>query len=374
MEASLQLPTDATFVDGNESSPTVNVKWSWQLRAGLVGSLFAAIAAIGLIAIVSARQKSADADSTLVAFRGLNSTVKNHLDAQYSDTNGDLLADPPGPAGLLRPETLVLAHYMGDDEGRPRVDWKGLEAKLELATGRPVDVEAYLHTPDEIKAVADGKVHLVAAHAAEIPSLVNDSGLVPFAELRSPEGTDGNRLVVAVPPRSQVTSLEGLRGKLLVCTEPDSITGYRAAIVAIGLETGMQPNVDYQIYFSHKHERSIRGLAIGKFPFIALSNDVLRRMLDEDRIKKSQVRVIYESEVIPRLTIGHVHQLAPDLVAKVKAAVIEFGNENVEREPGTDPFRFIEADYRNEYDFVRRLDDAFSPRFGQIFQAEFGQF
>ncbi len=372
MEASLQLPSEATLVDENDSSPSV--KWSWRLRAGLVGSLFAAIAAIGLIAIVSARQKSAGADSTLVAFRGLNSTVKNRLDAQYSDANGDLLADPPGPAGMLRPETLVLAHYMGDDEGRPRVDWKGLEAKLELATGRAVNVEAYLHTPGEIQAVADGKVHLVAAHSAEIPSLVNEAGLVPFAELKSPEGTDGNRLVVAVPPRSQVTSLKGLRGKLLVCTEPDSITGYRAAIVAIGLETGMQPNADYQIYFSHKHERSIRGLAIGKFPFIALSNDVLRRMLDEDRIKESQIRVIYESDVIPRLTIGHIHGLEPHLVDQVKAAVLGFDNEDAERESGTAPFQFIETDYKNEYDFVRRLDDAFSPRFGQIFQSEFEAF
>ncbi len=370
METSVDVETAGPFLD--EVGQDAATRWSWPLRIGLLGGLLAAMAVVAIVSAISTQQKSANpSPPELIAFRGLHPTVTQTLAARYEDTNGDLLADPPAAdAALLHPTTLVLSHYTGDEEGLPRVDWKGLQRSLSQATGVPVKVQAYLNTEQEISAVAAGEIHLVAAHSAEIPCLVNTAGLIPFAELSTPEAIDGNRLVFAVPPDSPHRTLADLRGGVLVCTAPDSITGYRAAIVATYLETTMQPDVDYQVYFSHKHERSVRGLAIGKFSFIALSNDVLERMLRENRIKESQIRIIYESQVIPRLAIGHVHQLAPDLVEHVRQAVLGFDNKDVEAPPPGDRFRFVPTDYRKDYAFIRRLDDSFEPRFGQIFQSD----
>lgn len=344
---------------------------SWLVRLGLLGGLAAAVGTIAVVAILAAREKSAAQDAAeLIAFKGLNASVQQGLDPRYRDADGNLIADPPGEErGLLDPETLVLAHYLGDDDGKLRVDWETLGAQLTQATGKPVRLQAYLHTPDEIGAVADGAIHLVAAHSAEVPCLVNCAGLVPFAELGSLAGTDGNCLIVAAAAKGQVDSLADLRGKVLVCTEPDSITGYRAAVVAIALETGMRPNADYGIYYSHKQERSIRGLTIGKFQFVALSKDVLQRMLREGSVEQSQFKTIYRSQTIPRLTIGYTHRLRPQLAATITSTVMDFNKDDGDLEQEKQAFHFVGIDYKRDYEFVRRLDDAFDPRFSQIFSA-----
>ena len=46
-------------------------------------------------------------------------------------------------------------------------------------------------------------------------------------------------------------------------------------------------------------------------------------MLKKGSIKASDYRVIYQSEVIPRLTIGYVYNLEPALAEKVTAAALE---------------------------------------------------
>src|SRR5262249_32308811 len=164
-------------------------------------------------------------------------------------------------------------------EGKLRVDWNALRSKIAAATRREVRVQSYLHTPEEIAAIAEGKIHLLAAHSAEIPSNVNTAGLVPFAELATDRATDGNRLLIASVRENSIQSLEDLKGRKLVCTSPESITGYRAAIVAIYLKTGMTPATDYKVSFSHKHEWSARGLAVGKYQIVALSNDMVKQMI-----------------------------------------------------------------------------------------------
>jgi phosphonate transport system substrate-binding protein len=344
-------------------------QWSWGLRLTLLAGLLGAAGVIAGVAAFSIHQKSLYAyQQDLLGFKGLSERPANSLDERYRDADGDLLADSPAaPSECIDPEPLVLAHYLGDDEGVLRVDWESLREMLTARTGKIVTLQPYLHTPDEIAAVVEGEIHLVAAHSAEIPSLVNTAGLVPFAELGTAERADGNRLVIAVGPQSTATSLKELRGGTLICTEPGSVTGYRAAIIAIYMETGMVPGVDYDIYFSHKHERSIRGLAIGKFPFVALSHDVLERMLEEGQIRPSKFRVLFESCPLPRLTVGHAHQLDPEIRDSTISAVLDFENAATDDDQ---PLRFVPIDYKANYEFARRLDDAFDARFGQIFMPD----
>ena len=336
----------------------------------LMLGLLVAIIVIAAMAFVTSENRMADLEQRdLIAFQGLGEEVRKTLVEGFRDGNGDLLADPPTELSqLLDPKSIVLAHYPGDDEGRLRVDWDGLQLHLRKEMGKSVHLQAYLHTSEEIEMITQGEIHLVAAHSAEVPLLVNNAGFVPVAELGTPNGPDGNKLLIAVAPESDINKLEDLRGETLVCTEPDSITGYRAAIVAIAEQTGMRPGIDYDIYYSHKQERSIRGLAIGKFKFVALSYDVLQRMLEESRVKEADYRVIYESQVIPRLTIGYIHNLIPELCEKAKAAILSFENQGGGDKSLEVASGFFPIDYQRDYLFLRRLDDAFEPRFSEIFE------
>src|SRR5262249_18296196 len=145
------------------------------------------------------------------------------------------------------------------------VDWEDLQAQLAKATGKQVITQEFRNVADEIAAVKTGKIQIVALHAADTPYLVNNAGYIPIAVLGSEAGATGNRLNIAVGPKSKIQKLEDLRGHKLTCTLPDSMTGYRAAVVLLRQEAGMLPDVDYSLGFSMKQRRSILGLVSGDF-------------------------------------------------------------------------------------------------------------
>ena len=155
-----------------------------------------------------------------------------------------------------------------------------------------------------------------------------------------------------------------MRGHALTCTTPDSITGYRAAIAVLAQQAGLRPDVDYNIDFSFGQKKSVLGVAAGDFEVAALSDDKLQSMLKKGSVTPAEYRLIYESEVIPRLTIGYAYNLQPELAAKVARAVLEFANESGPADETTGkPLRFLASDYKKDFEFVRRIDDSFDPRF-----------
>ncbi len=233
------------------------------LRAVSYGGLIVAVAVTSFAAFRLSEDRAGVAKSQeqLVASHHLRPGVQNRLAADYADKNGDLLADPPSdPKALLDPETLVLAHYVDADAETQAVNWEGLEAHLAKATGKQVHRQEYRNTSDDVEAVKAGRIHLVALHAADAPYLVNNAGLVPFAVLGTKDGAHGNRLDIAVPAKSKLQTINDVAGHVLTCTSPDSITGYRAAIVVLLAEANLRPHQDYTVTWSHGQKRSILGL------------------------------------------------------------------------------------------------------------------
>jgi phosphonate transport system substrate-binding protein len=341
------------------------------LRTGLYLLLAAVLAMTALAAFHAVQDRAAlrATEERLVAKHGLGQTVHKKLAAGYLDKDGGLLADPPTDAAkLLDPDTLVLAHYIDADLDADKqiVAWKDLQARLEQATGKTVVLEEYRNTADDVAAVKNGTFQLVALHAADTPYVVNNAGFVPVAVFGSASGVHGNKLDIAVNEKSPIKTLADLRGRTLTCTAPDSITGYRAAIAVIAQETGMRPDVDYSLNFSHGQKRSLVGLANGDFEVAAVSDDKVHSMLKKGTLEPSQYRVIYQSEIVPRLTIGHVYNLAPELASKATEAILSFANENgTSEDDSPEPMRFFAVDYPRDFEFVRRIDDSFDPRFSK---------
>jgi phosphonate transport system substrate-binding protein len=304
-------------------------------------------------------------EDRLVAWHGLTKATHKQLSPDYSDTRGRLLADPPSdPAKLVDPQTLVVAHYEDADADAQLVDWDAFQSHLAQATGKLVVRQRYLNTADDVAAIKAGKLHVVALHAADAPYVVNQAGFIPVAVLGTDDGAHGNHLDIAVRPDSGIKTLADLRGRKLTCTAPDSITGYRAAIAVLAQQADMRPDVDYFINFSHGQRLSILGLARGDVEIAALSDDKLQSMLARGDISASDYRVIYESQVVPRLTIGHIYNLHPELAGKVSAAVLDFANEHgATGESAGPPMHFLKIDYKNDFQFVRSIDDCFDPRF-----------
>ncbi len=301
----------------------------------------------------------------LVAYHGLTAPGRKRLAPMYEDKQGRMVADAPADAEkLLDPDTLVLAHYQDADTETQLVDWEAIATNLAQATGKKIVRQEYLNSADDVAAIKAGQIHIVALHAADAPYVVNNAGFVPVANLGNEDGAHGNHLDIVVAARSNVSKLADLRGATLTCTTPDSITGYRAAIAVLAQEANLRPDVDYWVNFSHGQKKSVLGLAAGDFEIAALSDDKLQSMLGKGSVKADDYRTIYESQVVPRLTIGYVYNLAPERAAQVAAAVIDFTNESGPADEATGkPMRFYATDYKKDFEFVRRIDDIFDPRF-----------
>jgi len=337
------------------------------VRGALLIGLAAAIAIICFTTFRAAQERAAlrASQDRLVAYHGLTPMTHKRLAPDYTDKDGGLLADPPAdPAQRLDPDTLVIAHYQDADADTQLVDWEAFLAHVAAATGKPVVRQEYLNSADDVAAVKAGKIHIVALHAADAPYVVNNAGFVPVAVLGTEAGAHGNHLDIAVGAKSKIESLADLREHTLTCTTPDSITGYRAAIAILAEEASMRPDVDYAINFSFGQKRSIQGLVEGDFEVAALSDDKVQSMLGKGSIDKEDFRVIYESQVIPRLTIGYIYNLTPELAGKLSAAVLSFANQGGAVDDSTgQPMRFLASDYQKDFEFVRKIDDSFDPRF-----------
>ncbi|HTQ39648.1 MAG TPA: PhnD/SsuA/transferrin family substrate-binding protein [Pirellulales bacterium] len=345
---------------GTQRLPLVRVILYLGLAAAVAVIIVAGVQTIRATASLHESQ-----DRTAATF-DITTPAPRHLAADYTDRDGRLLADcPSDPQKLLNPDTLVLSYGEDSDLDIQPVNWDDFQKYLAQITGKKVVAQAYTNTVDDVLAIKEGRVHVVALHAADAPYLVNNAGLIPVAVLGYDQVAAGNHLDLAVAPASNIKTLGDIRGRTLTCTRPTSVTGYRAAIAVLLRDAKLRPDVDYIVNYSFGQRRSIQGLAAGDYEVVALSDDKLQSLVKAGEIKSSDYRLVYESQVIPRFTIGYVYNLQPELAAKITEAILGFKNEHASRQEGSEePMRFFAVDYKKDFEFVRRIDESFDPRLG----------
>jgi len=358
----------------DSTSPTTPAKARHQLATPVRVVLYLALAATVAyvvyrgVEVSQARAQLKKAQDKSVVRIGVVEATEKHLAPQYSDKAGRLLADPPADASqLINPDTIEVAYIDDPDADASEVDWQGFQTHLAEVTGKKVNIRTYSNGVDDVAAVKEGKIQVVALHASDTPYLVNNAGFIPVAILENDGNATGHRMDIAVPAASPIHSLSDIRGHTLTCTTPMSVSGYRGAVALLLQDARLRPNVDYFITFSLGMKRSVLGLAQpkGAFEVVSVSDDRLQSQLNKAHIKATDFRIIYQSPVIPRTTIGYVYNLQPGLAAKIQQAIVGFENKGGAVDDTTGkPSRFFPIDYKKDFEFVRKIDDSFDPRLG----------
>jgi phosphonate transport system substrate-binding protein len=321
---------------------------------------------------IQARNSEEQTEERTVQSSGLIALTPKVLASMYTDTQGRLLADPPKSADqLVDPDTLVVAHIVGTEEN-PGTNWKQFEKHLAEVTGKKVSDREFDNSAEQLADISNGKISILALHAADAPFLVNNFGFQPAAVLGTGSGANGNHLDIIVPGNSAISAPADLKGHSLVCTVPASITGYRAAVALLMSNFGLRPNVDYIVTWSMGQKRSIMGLVKGDYDAAAVSDDRLQGLVDDGTLQKSQFKTIYQSETIPRTTIGWFYNLKPELAEKVREAIVSFkpggpssssgSNDESAGSSASTALHFIPIEYKKDFQLVRMIDDSFDPR------------
>jgi phosphonate transport system substrate-binding protein len=299
----------------------------------------------------------------LMHMTGMDRPVTNKLSDQFADADGDMVADAPTDASkLVDPPKLVFCYVAVEDPSEHEKQWKPFCDHLSKVTGKPVEYLPVKSSDEQLKALRDGQLHVTGFNSGSVPFAVNVCGFVPIARIPTSEQA-GTHVEIIVPADSPIQSYTDLRDKkyTIAFTEPNSNTGYKAPMVLLHADYGIDPERDYLFRTTNDHKVSIEGVANKQYQAAAVAGDVLAREESRGAIKKNQYRTIYKSESFPSAALGYAYNLKPELAAKVKEAILSFDMKGSELEQELAPVSqstFIPVVYKNDWALIRRIDDA----------------
>ena len=214
-------------------------------------------------------------------------------------------------------------------------------------------------TKDEWAAMHDGKLQIAAFNTGSVPLAVNHCGFRPVCAL--PSGDHGALIHtdIIVPADSSIERAADLRGHELTLTSPDSNSGYKAPLVLLRSDFGLQGAQDFTLRYSFSHEASIAGIANHRYEAAAVASDMLGREIAAGSISPGQFRTIYESESFPTAALGYVYNLKPELAQKIRDAMLSFNwaGTPLEKQLSTRQTKFVAANYKNDWSLIRRIND-----------------
>ncbi|MFO7747244.1 MAG: phosphonate ABC transporter substrate-binding protein [Orrella sp.] len=179
-----------------------------------------------------------------------------------------------------------------------------------------------------VQALTAGHIQLARLGGSSYAAGYIDSegGIEPVAVPAELDGTLGYHSVLIVRSDSPYQKLEDLKGKSLAWADPNSTSGYLVPMVSLR-SNGIEPKEFFgETVFSGGHEQSVIGVLNGTLDsaFTWTSKDdntgQLRMMMDRDMLKREDVRVVWESPLIP----NPLYAVPSDLPADMKKDLEEF--------------------------------------------------
>jgi len=305
----------------------------------------------------------ATSGETIQKMIGLSTPIVggNHLAAEFTDADGDLVADPPTDASkLIDPPTIFFVYVAQEEPEKVRDAWKPFTDYLSKVTGKPVEYKLFTDTADQLKALRNGELHVCGFNSGAVPTAVDAAGFVPVCLVPTSDGEAHTASAFIVPAKSPLQKLEEIRGHEMTYTYPTSNSGFKAPILTLLEKAQLRPGKDYNIRYSQGHERSIVGITKNEYEVAAVAKDMLQRATAAGEVTKDQYRVLYESESFPTASMGMAYNIKPELAGKIREALMTFDwkGTTLEKElAASAKTTFLPVNYKNDFSLLRKIDD-----------------
>ena len=285
---------------------------------------------------------------------------RGDLDKAYCDRNGDLVADlPTDPKQIVNPSVLIFAYTPTEDPAVYQKAWDGFIKHMEKVTGKRVVFFPVQSNAAQYEAMRSGRLHVAGVNAGGNATAVNCAGFVPFTMMAAKDGSFGYEMEIVVPADSPIKAPADLKGKKIAFTDATSNSGFKAPSAILKADFNLEAKRDFEPVFSGKHDNSILGVVNKDYEAGAVANSVLYRMLDRKVFDKAKIRSIYKSETFPTTGYGHVYNLDPKLVEKVKEAFFSFQWEgSALKHEFQKEDKFIPIEYKKDWAVLRKIDAA----------------
>ncbi|GGC68880.1 phosphate/phosphite/phosphonate ABC transporter substrate-binding protein [Marinobacter halophilus] len=284
------------------------------------------------------------------------------LDSRYQDNDGDLVADIPSDASLLKdPSTLVFAYTPVEDPAVYKEVWSEFLDHLSNKTGKKVQFFPVQSNAAQIEAMRAGRLHIAGFNTGSNPLAVACAGLRPFAMMAGADGSFGYEMEIITYPDSGIAKVEDIRGGEMAFTSQTSNSGFKAPSAILKADYNMVAGEDFEPVFSGKHDNSILGVANKDYKAAAVANSVLHRMLSRDVVTEDQLVSLYKSQTFPTTGYGLAHNLKPELQEKIQEAFFTFdwtGTALEEEFSKSGEAQFVPITFKNHWEVIRKIDAA----------------
>ena len=202
---------------------------------------------------------------------------------------------------------ITLAAVTTETSGATLSRYKPLAAYMKEKLGVDMKVQTASDYAGVVQALTAGHIHLARLGASAYASGYIDSkgGVEPIVVNAELDGSLGYNSVLIVRSNSPYQKLDDLKGRTLAWADPNSTSGYLVPMVSLK-EAGIDPTKHFgKTVFSGGHEQSVIGVLNGTldsaFTWTSKGDNAgqLRMMMDRGMLKREDLRVVWESPVIP---------------------------------------------------------------------------
>ena len=312
----------------------------------LIQNLFAVAALAGLMAAMTPAQAQ--------------ECPRGNLDKRYCDYDGDLVADTPADSSKwLNPDTLLFSYSPVKDPAVYENVFTEFMAYMGKITGKKVKWYGADSYAAQVEAMRSGRLHVAGISTGPTVFGVYLAGYVPVALMGKADGTFGYRLQLITHKDSNIMKVSDMKGRKIAHVTPSSNSGNQAPR-ALFKALGVEPDVDYKVTYSGKHDNSIMGVANKDYDAAPIASSVLDRMHDKGIVNKNDLRIIWESQNFPTTSYGYVYNLDPRLQAQIKYAYLTFDWKGTAlmKEFGKQADRFIPITFKEHWTDIRTIQDA----------------
>jgi phosphonate transport system substrate-binding protein len=178
-----------------------------------------------------------------------------------------------------------------------------------------------------IEAMRAGKLEILGVTPMSYYQAKRLAGVEPLVTTGASEVVPYKTLFITKSNRSDINSIEDLRGKTFAFVDPASSSGFMYPkahlITRLGLEADLleQPGYFFKtVAYSGKHDFSIIGVDMEDYDAAAVAYTIILQLHDAGVVNKDNIKIIGETEIIP----DACYVIRPDLPQDLKDEILNY--------------------------------------------------